>query len=139
MSALEAHQVMLDPENQALISRIRPLANYRLQFVNGRYPLLSLMYAIHAGGEHTLFCDHPDEFMRAYIVDSVSPEERPQAEEKLKTIKGLMKRLEEKRELQRRLPPSEQEVLDLDAEEWRLLGHIVATELTQKDAPMPMW
>jgi hypothetical protein len=139
MSALTAREVMLDPETQAIFDRVRPLSDYRLQYVNGRYPLLSLLYAVYAGGEHTLFCDHYEAFVRAYVVESASPEERAAAEEKLASIKTLMKRLEDKRLVERERAPAQQDLLEPNDEEWRLLGHILAGELGQKDAPMPMW
>jgi hypothetical protein len=139
MPAFAKHQVMLDPATQALMNEVRPLSDYRLQYVNGRYPLLSLLYAVYAGGEHTLYCDHTDDFMRAYIVDSVPPSERPQAEERLKAISALLERLEKERLVQRTLPPAEQTLIEPTQEEWRLLGHALGQELQQADPPAPMW
>jgi hypothetical protein len=97
------------------------------------------MYAIYAGGEHTLFLRSRRRFHAALRGRLREPGGSPQAEEKLKTIKALMQRLVDKPEGQRRCPRAEQELLELNSEEWRLLGHIVASELLQPDAPMPMW
>jgi hypothetical protein len=76
----------LDPKTQAAIDEARPLSSYRLRFANPDYPLLSLVYAIYAGGEHALYCDHGGAFYRAYMIDSVVEAARVKAEAAIEAV-----------------------------------------------------
>jgi hypothetical protein len=64
-------QALLDPKTAATLAEARPLSDYRLNFANGRYPVLSMIYAIYAGGENTFYCDYSGDFVQAYLIDSV--------------------------------------------------------------------
>lgn len=46
----------------------RHLSDYPTHFQNSTFPLLSFMYAVLAGGEHTIYCDHTAEFMAEYLL-----------------------------------------------------------------------
>jgi hypothetical protein len=50
------------------MDEMRGLANYGLNYKNPNYPVLSFLYAVFAGGEHTLYCDHTKEFVKAYLT-----------------------------------------------------------------------
>ena len=45
----------------------RSLANYRLRFINRDFPLLSFIYAVMSGGEHTIYCDYTADYVNAYF------------------------------------------------------------------------
>jgi hypothetical protein len=65
------NRALLSEATRRQLAQARPLANYKLNYVNGDYPFLSMLYAIYAGGEHTLYCDHPGEYVQAYLVAPV--------------------------------------------------------------------
>jgi hypothetical protein len=44
---------------------------YKLRFTNPDYPVLSFVYAIYAGGENALYCDHGGDFYQAYLIEPV--------------------------------------------------------------------
>jgi hypothetical protein len=48
-------------------STARSIANYRLHYINEKFPLLSMLYAVVAGGEHTIYCDYTGPFVSAYF------------------------------------------------------------------------
>jgi hypothetical protein len=76
----------LDPKTQATIDEARPLSTYRLRFANPDYPMLSLVYAIYAGGEHALYCDHGGDFFRAYMVDPIVEAARVKAQAAIEAV-----------------------------------------------------
>jgi hypothetical protein len=64
-------QALLNKDTQQLLARMRPLTDYRMNFVNGHYPVLSMIYAIYAGGENTFYCDYSGAFVKAYLITPV--------------------------------------------------------------------
>lgn len=78
----------LDPATQALVDEARPLSDYRLRFTNPDYPALSLLYAIYAGGEHALYCDHGEDFFTAYLIDAVVDGARKDADAHVEAVRA---------------------------------------------------
>jgi hypothetical protein len=77
---LTPERAPLAPDVQKAIDVARPLSSYKLNFTNGDYPALSFVYAIFAGGEHALYCDHSEDFFKAYLVDAVVEKARKKAD-----------------------------------------------------------
>ncbi len=86
--SLPVEKAPLHPAIQAAINVARPLSCYKLRFTNGDYPVLSLLYAVYAGGEHTLYCDHGGPFARAYLVDAVVDAARARGEATVAAVLG---------------------------------------------------
>jgi hypothetical protein len=139
---LTADTATLNPTDQARFDIVRPLADYRLNFINSRYPLLSFFYAIFAGGESTLYCDHSVDYLQAYLVDSVAPEDRPKAEAQAEQVRSILSRLAVERDAQRSIPPAKQSILHPTSGEWDDLLALLKIELQQPDPvppPPPLW
>lgn len=120
---LTASQVPLDPTTQAEIQAVRPLSDYRLRFINPRYPVLSLLYAVMAGGENTLYCDYTDDFVAQYLAGA------PAA-----TTAALGKALGEvyaERQKMRVLPPDSQDAIVLSSQNWDDVWAVLKAELMQ--------
>ncbi|HEX9621164.1 MAG TPA: hypothetical protein VF989_13565 [Polyangiaceae bacterium] len=58
----------LGRSDQKKMNEMRGLMNYRLHYRNRNYPVLSFLYAIFAGGEHTLYCDHTEDYVAEYLT-----------------------------------------------------------------------
>ena len=139
---LTAADVSLNTKDQATIDRVRPLYDYRLSFINGRYPLLSFIYAIYAGGESTLYCDHSLDYLNAYLVESASPADHAQAKIKAAGIKEILARVATEREVEREKDPRDQVIPRLNSNDWDRLLVILKQELEQPDPvppPPPKW
>ena len=64
-------QALLNKATRDLFAEVRPLSDYRLNFVNGHYPVLSMIYAIYAGGENAFYCDYSGAFVEDYLIKPV--------------------------------------------------------------------
>jgi hypothetical protein len=66
-----------EADRKTLLERRSLAVNYGLHYNNPRFPMLSFMYAVYGGGEHTLYCDHTEEFAYEYLYRpfGVTPEE----------------------------------------------------------------
>lgn len=111
----------LSKDERARFNELRPLSCYRLNYVNERYPLLSFLYAIYAGGEHALYCDHPADFAQAYLTG-------PGGAEAMAVFARLMPRYE-------RQEPD----IQPGSKEWDDIMPLLRAELEQEDPPLPMW
>jgi hypothetical protein len=58
----------LSLEDRRRLHAVRDLYNYKIHYNNPRFPLLSLAYAMYAGGEHTLYCDFTEDFIYEYLL-----------------------------------------------------------------------
>jgi hypothetical protein len=116
----------------ARLREVRPLSDYKLHFKNPQYPLLSLIYAVFAGGEHTLYCDFTPEFVGAYLGESHRPETAAK-------VYKIIKVLDDERNVEREKPPAAQKQILMNAEQVEGLLHLLKEELLQKDPPAPMW
>jgi hypothetical protein len=70
------------------MDKARPLSCYKLRFANPDYPILSFVYAIYAGGENTLYCDHGEDFFNAYLVDAVVEGTRKRASASVEAVRA---------------------------------------------------
>lgn len=50
------------------VRQFRDLGNYKTLYYNPDFPVLSFLYAIYAGGEHTLYCDFTEEYVARYLT-----------------------------------------------------------------------
>jgi hypothetical protein len=142
-------QVPLDSQTQALFQQARPLSDYTLRFINHQYPLLSMMYAMFAGGENALYCDYTSDFARQYLfVDPSAP--TPAEIAKANRIGAVLANLDIRRQAMRNLPPEQQEVIQPNNADWDKILVILKEELTQNvvdgvvgtpvpPPPVPMW
>ena len=104
----------------AFVRSLRGIENYKLMYANDRLPVLSFLYAIYAGGEHTIYCDHSSEYAQRYLTG-------PGGREAL----AILARLDRQR-FDR--PPPRPTSEELDA-----LLSIVKEELAQMPGPEPIW
>jgi len=58
----------LPAADNARLKQLRRLSNYKLSYINPKFPVLSFLYAVYAGGENTLYCDFTDEYVKAYLT-----------------------------------------------------------------------
>jgi hypothetical protein len=132
--SLTKSQLPLDSQTEALLEQVRPLSDYKLRFINHQYPLLSMMYAMFAGGENTLYCDHTDDFVAQYLF--ANPDAPTDAETAKATRVGTaLKRIGDLRAETQNLPAEQQAVLQPDSAEWDKILAILKEELTQNVAP----
>jgi hypothetical protein len=117
---LPASWVALDGPTRKLITEVRPLRHYKLHFMNERYPILSFLYAVLAGGEHTLYCDHTEDYVKAYLTG-------PHREE----MRAILYRYEQFREKNPPIVPP--------AEDWDEILAVLKKELTDQGVPLPLW
>jgi hypothetical protein len=139
---LTAADVTLNNADQARFDLVRPLKDYRLGYINGQYPVLSFMFAAFAGGERILYCDHPNDFAVAYLIDSVPPEKRALALENAGKIGQALARVAAEREKMRDLPPAQQTIPRPTSAEWDQILAVLKAELQQPNPvppPPPMW
>jgi hypothetical protein len=139
---LTAADVTLNTADQARFDLVRPLKDYRLSYINGHYPVLSLLFASFAGGERVLYCDHANDFATAYLIDSVPPDKRALAVENASKIGHALARVAMEREKMRDLPPAQQTEPRLTSAEWDQILSVLKAEL-QQPSPVPpappMW
>jgi hypothetical protein len=147
--ALDITQVPPNAANQQDLEAIRPLADYRLHYVNFRYPMLSMLYAVFAGGENTLYCDHTPDFVESYFVDPNAPQDVQDAQRAKAQRLGLAvgptvtpPGLEAERQNQRERTADSQDVIVASSAQWDAILAILKEELQQADETTPatpMW
>lgn len=144
---LEASQVPLDPSTQTQIQAVRPLSEYKLRFINHQYPVLSLLYAVMAGGENALYCDYTGDFVAQYLF--ANPDRPTDAEVATATALGeALKEVSAERLKMQNTVPASQKAIVLSSESWDAVWAVLKPELMQfvEDAqkgvvapPLCMW
>jgi len=122
---------MPDPENPPRKpSMARSLANYRLQYVNDDFPILSLIYAVMAGGEHTLYCDYTEDFVKAY-------QGRAQHLDHMKKFNSRMSLFVETSGGIK--PEDRKQIVHANRDDWKVILECLLEELDGKKVPEPKW
>ena len=108
---------------------MRPLSEYKLRFINHQYPVLSLLYAVMAGGENALYCDYTNDFVKQYLF--ADPDKPTDAEAaKARALGNALGGVFKKRDEMLLKPPAEQDVIVPSSEDWDQMA-VLKTELTQ--------
>lgn len=108
----------------------RTLANYRLHYINQQFPLLSFIYAVMAGGEHTLYCDRTDEFVAAYFEGS---DDRSYVQEFF-SIMGRFEALAHEGS-----NPERTKVVHATPDDWDQILDLLKNEMRNSRGPAPIW
>jgi len=87
---LTPNKVPLPPELEKTMNTWRPLSSYKLNYTNGDYPALSFAYAVLAGGEHAIYCDHSEDFFNAYMVDAVVDQARKKGDADVEAVRRAL-------------------------------------------------
>lgn len=106
----------------------RYLEDYRVHYVNKDFPLLSLIYAVMAGGETPLYCDHTDKFVKAYILDHY-PNGLPPHVAKFMDLLGQFDKATQERK----------KFVSATEDDWKVILECVRAELVAGPVPATAW
>jgi len=114
----------------------RYITDYRLQYVNPQYPLLSFMYAVLAGGEAALYCDHTGAFVKAYLTDHF-----PDADKRPAHIKRFFSLLAEFDRLTEpdKVTGKRTRQVTAEAQDWTIFLECLKEELIAQPVPEAFW
>jgi hypothetical protein len=126
----------LDAQFQKQLEELRPLSKYKLHYANPEFPVLSFLYAVLAGGEFTLYCDHTSDYLAKYLgyeKDHKFSRAHRLPEANYAKLKTLFLRWESGRH---KVPPAY-----VTPEEWKVVLEVLYDELATagKHLPMPLW
>ena len=103
----------------------RKLSDYKTQYANKDFPLLSFIYAIMAGGEHTLYCDHTGEYVTKYLGSAAD-------EGYMQTFFKLMGPFEEMTE-------NRAKIVHATDDDWDKILDLLKYEMKKTTGPEPKW
>jgi hypothetical protein len=110
----------------------RYLSDYPLSFRSEKYPLLAFLYAIYAGGEHTIYCDFSEEFHEKYLEEPFTSKGLPVPDYINRVYDHLEKVFEGATQ-------GRTKTVHADAMDWDLFLAALKVEMTYKDGPTPAW
>jgi hypothetical protein len=109
----------------------RFLSDYRMHYQNPTFPLLSFMYAVLAGGEHTIYCDFTADFAKEYLFkpfggsyDKCPPHVRQFVDQLVKLDVASKGR---------------SVVVHATCADWEVFVKCLHLELTTNEGPTPAW
>lgn len=108
----------------------RFIEDYRLQYINKDFPLLSFIYAVMAGGEAPLYCDYTEKFVNEYLYKHFpDPGKRPAYFNQFVELLAQYDKLTEDRKKQ----------VTADDKDWTIFLDCLKQELLVQPRPEAFW
>ncbi|MDQ2642945.1 MAG: hypothetical protein M3020_03965 [Myxococcota bacterium] len=109
----------------------RYLSDYPVRFCSEKYPLLAFLYAVYAGGENVIYCDHSEEYHEKYLEEPFTSKGLPVPD----YIKQVYDHLENVFD-----PATEKrtKTVHADAADWDLFLAALKVEMTSKTQTPPL-
>lgn len=109
----------------------RRLSDYRMSYLSDEYPLLAFLYAIYAGGEHTIYCDYSVEYFNKYCVEPFEKQGLP-VPDYIRRVGARLGEFEAGTKGRTR-------IVHADAQDWDEFLSCLKLEMAAKTGPDPIW
>jgi hypothetical protein len=141
-----ASELSLSNADREKFDELRPLTNYRLHYVNKDFPILSFVFGVLAGGEYTLYCDHTEDYAKAYLGYDVKRALRLEPGQDPETLQDRSFRINKERRdvlfsVLARLEADRPKAPFPTPEEWDRVMKVLGDELKSAGElmPSPVW